>query len=297
MSKSKTPLRYPGGKQKLAQFIKEILEDNHLIGGHYVEPYAGGAGIAIELLLNKLVSKIHLNDISQTIFAFWHSVLNEPEEFCRRISRASLNVDEWKRQREIFRNHIKFEEIDVGFATFYLNRCNRSGILSGGVIGGLNQNGKWKLDARFPRAELIKRIETIAKEKKHIKIKNLDAENFILKYLPKLPKQTLVYCDPPYFNKASTLYQNHYTPNNHARISELIQNSINHPWIVSYDNAPEILKHYKHCKKFIYNLQYNVAKVYKGSEVFIFSDAIVIPSNSTISFINNALKNNLFSMS
>lgn len=290
MSKSKTPLRYPGGKQKIAQFISEILETNNLIGGHYVEPYAGGAGVAIELLLNRRVSRIHLNDSCPAVFSFWHSILNETEEFCRRISRASLNIEEWKKQRELIRHQKDVNRLDLGFAMFYLNRCNRSGILSGGVIGGLNQTGKWKMDARFPRVELIRRIEAIVDKKKFIKLRNWDAERFILDYLPKLPLNTLVYCDPPYFNKADKLYQNHYMPNDHIRIAKIIQNSIEHPWVISYDNNDTIMALYKKRKKFVYKLQYNAAKAYEGLEVFVFSEKIKVPYRSSVSHINQSLE-------
>jgi len=285
----KTPLRYPGGKQKISQFIIEIIEKNDLTGCNYVEPYAGGAGVAIELLLRGYVSSIHLNDSCPFVYSFWHSILYEPEEFCRRISRASLNIDEWKKQRDIIRNPIGVNRIDLGFAMFYLNRCNRSGIVSGGVIGGLNQTGKWKIDARFPRNELIRRIEAIIDQKKFIKLKNWDAEKYVMNYLPKLASNTLVYCDPPYFNKAEKLYLNHYTPNDHKRIAMTIRNSISHPWIVSYDNNESIMHLYENYYKFVYQIQYNASKAYKGSEIFIFSDKLLIPNHSSIHYINESL--------
>lgn len=290
MSRYKTPLRYPGGKQKLAPFILEIMKENSLYGGHYVEPYAGGAGIAIELLLSGKAERIHLNDSCAGIHAFWHSVLSNPEELCRRISRASMTIDEWRRQKDIFSRQAEFEQIDVGFSVFYLNRCNRSGILTGGVIGGLKQEGEWKMDVRFPRNELISRIEAIASRKSAITLKNWDAEKFILKYVPRLPANTLVYCDPPYFHKADRLYLNHYDPEDHARIAQVIQREIKHHWVVSYDGVPEILKHYSLRRTFLYNLQYNAAKAYKGTEAFFFSDRLNLPQESTVSYIDRGLK-------
>ena len=168
MSKHSTPLRYPGGKGRLTPFILEILRQNDLLGGHYVEPYAGGAGVAMQLLLTRQVSKIHLNDSSIPVYAFWKSLISKPDELCRLISTASLTVDEWKRQREILRNPRGHDQLEVGFSAFYLNRCNRSGVLSGGLIGGLAQDGDWKMDARFPRNELIRRVEAIAALKSSI---------------------------------------------------------------------------------------------------------------------------------
>ncbi len=292
MNKNRTPLRYPGGKQKISLFIKEILELNNLLGGHYVEPYAGGAGVAIDLLLNDYVTYIHLNDISVPVYAFWHSIVNNTEEFCRRVSRATLSVAEWKKQREIFKDYENFDSLALGFATFYLNRCNRSGILTAGLIGGLNQDGAWKMDARFSRNDLIGRIEAIADKKKYIKLKNWDAEKYFTDYIQKLPKETLIYCDPPYIKKANTLYENHYCSSDHIRISKLIQKNIKQPWIVSYDNDPLVLSNYQKRNKFIYKLSYSAAKVYKGSEIFVFSDKLQIPTTSVVSFIDNSINTN-----
>ncbi len=289
MVNSSTPLRYPGGKQKLTPFIYEIMEENNLIDGEYVEPYAGGAGVAINLLLSGVASKIHLNDSSFPVYCFWYSILNETEEFCRRIYKAALTIDEWRKKQYIVLNPKEFDKIDIGFAMFYLNRCNRSGILNAGVIGGVDQKGKWKMDARFPRNSLINKIELIATHKKKIKIRNWDAEKFIVSYISKLPKKTLIYFDPPYFNKAKNLYKNHYKPEDHARIARSIQLITHHPWIISYDNAVEILNSYRKRKTFIYSLQYSAFQTYKGSEVFIFSDKVSIPEKSSIPWINEAL--------
>lgn len=288
MSRYNTPLRYPGGKQKLAPFVAEIIEENGLAGGHYVEPYAGGAGVACELLLNGIVSHIHLNDSCSAVHAFWKSVLSHTDELCDRISSASLSVREWRRQRAILADRVNQSTIDLGFALFYLNRVNRSGIISGGLIGGLAQVGEWRMDARFPRLELVRRVESIARYRKVIHLRNWDAEKFISQYIPRLPPATLVYCDPPYFDKADRLYTNHYKEDDHARIAGTIQ-AIDRPWIVSYDAAPQILENYSRRRGFVYGLQYNAARAYMGSEVFFFSDLLSVPRESVVGAVNQAL--------
>ncbi|MDN2672857.1 DNA adenine methylase [Janthinobacterium sp. SUN026] len=292
MAQNRTPLRYPGGKQRLTPFVREIIAANGLDGGHYVEPYAGGAGVAMELLVDGHIAHVHLNDSSVPIYAFWNSILNHTDEFCQRISRALVTVEEWKFQRDVMRNPTAHPELDVGFATFYLNRTNRSGVLSGGVIGGLDQTGKWKMDARFPRNDLIRRIELIGTFRDSITLRNWDAERFITEYIPTLPENTLVYCDPPYFEKASRLYLNHYAPGDHERIAEIIQAQEGRKWIVSYDAVDQILGYYGRSRKFLYELQYNAARAYKGNEVFIFSNNVVVPRNSALPYIATALKAN-----
>lgn len=290
MGKFKTPLRYPGGKQRLTPFIEEILLENN-IDGHYCEPFAGGSGVAIQLLLAKKVNHIHLNDCDFGIYAFWYSVLNFTDELCNMIATASMTVDEWRQRKQIVKDCDKTKILELGFSVFYLNRCNRSGVLSAGVIGGLDQKGNYKMDARFSRNDLIRRIETIALFKEKITITNLDAERYIETYIPQLPENTLIYLDPPYYEKGSLLYLNAYKKSDHARLAEAIQNNINHKWILSYDGVPDIIDLYLDRRHFLYDLQYSAAKVYKGREIFVFCDDLRLPSNSSLKNIEIGIQN------
>ena len=273
----------------MAPFISELMQENGLIGGEYAEPYCGGAGIAIALLLSRQVKRIHLNDCCRPIYAFWKSLIIEPEKFCRKIASASLTIHEWERQREILRRPDEFDNLDLGFSVFYLNRCNRSGILGAGVIGGKNQTGTWKIDARFSRKELIRRVEAIALFQDKIRVYNMDAEEFIENEVPKFNRKSLVYCDPPYFHKAERLYLNIYKPADHLRIAKIIQKRLVRPWLVSYDFAEEITAAYSKRRNFRYDLQYSAGPVYKGSELFFFSDGLKIPSRSSVPCIDAVL--------
>lgn len=286
MSRYQTPLRYPGGKQKLAPFVLELMEANDLVGGDYAEPYAGGAGVAMELLLADKVDRVHLNDSSRAVHCFWHAILSKTAEFCGRIEQSPMTIREWRRQREILRNPTAATVLDLGFALFFLNRTNRSGIPTGGVIGGLQQTGEWKMDARFPRDELIRRIKAIAERRRAIRLRNWEAERFIVEYVPRLPADSLVYCDPPYFGQGHRLYLSRYDAQDHEQIARTIQGQLDRPWIVSYDGVPEILKFYADRRLFLYDLQYNAQTVRKGKEVFVFSDTLALPDRSAVRAID-----------
>ena len=159
MSRAHSPLRYPGGKSCLYSLVCDFLRRNKLQRGHYAEPYAGGASLALSLLFNGQVSDIHLNDVDRGIWSFWDSVLNHTEDLCALIESTAITVEEWHRQRETYRSRNISEGLVLGFATFFLNRTNRSGIIgTGGIIGGLGQKGEYKIDCRFNREELIRRI-------------------------------------------------------------------------------------------------------------------------------------------
>lgn len=275
--KFNTPLRYPGGKGKLTDFLKMIFEKNDLLDGHYVEPYAGGAGIALNLLTHSYASCIHLNDLNPAVFAFWHSVINQSEELCKTIHDVEVTIEEWHRQKAILKNPANHSPLEVGFSTFFLNRTNRSGIILGGVIGGKNQDGPWKLNARFNKVDLIRRIEKIALYRSRIRLYNLDAAELIQTILPTLPEKTLIYLDPPYYVKGQGLYENHYLHDDHVSIANLVREQITHPWIVSYDHAPEIIEMYQGCPTITYGINYSAQNRYEGAEAMFFSNNLVIP--------------------
>jgi DNA adenine methylase len=272
-----TPLRYPGGKAKLAPFVRALFVQNGLADGHYVEPYAGGAGIAFELLFLEAASHIHLNDVDRSVYSFWFTVLNDAEWLCNKILQTEVTVREWKRQKEIHRSRSTAKLRDLAFAFFFLNRTNRSGILNGGIIGGAEQAGEWKIDARYNKLELVRRIQKIAGYRNRISVHNYDALHFIGFELRRLPRKTLVYFDPPYFVKGRRLYQDHYGKKEHEAISFQIQNEVSQPWMVSYDNVPEIKKFYADRRHLTYSLDYSAASRSTGKEVMFFCDTLRLP--------------------
>ncbi len=271
-----TPLRYPGGKSKLAGFMKLVFEENHLINGHYAEPYAGGAGVALHLLFSGHASHVHINDLSKPIYAFWHAVLEDTDNVCRLIDETPVDIDTWFKQKEVQEHPERHSALELGFSTFFLNRTNRSGIIRGGVIGGQNQDGPWKLDARYNKTDLISRIERISRVGDHISLYNQDAAQFITEALPQLPMESIVYLDPPYYARGHDLYENHYVRDDHLVLSNLLDD-INRRWIVSYDDTSEIREMYQRYRNLPYELSYSAAGRHRGAEIMFFSDNLLIP--------------------
>jgi len=272
-----SPLRYPGGKGKLAPFIKQVLRLNHLCDGTYVEPYAGGAAVALALLLEGYAWEIVINDIDPLVYAFWWSVLNDTENLSEKIEKTPVNMRIWHEQKAVLNNPVNFSLAEIGFATFFLNRTNRSGILKGGVIGGKNQDGPYKLNARFNKKDLLERIELIAKYRGRIKLFNLDAEDLINTLSPTLPHKSLIYFDPPYFKKGKLLYSNFYSSNDHAHIASVIR-SLPFSWIVTYDNVTEIRRLYDGENKEDFDISYSAHLGRpRGSEVMFYRN-LFLPS-------------------
>ena len=277
-----TPLRYPGGKAKLAPFIKILLKQNRLIDGDYVEPYAGGAGIALELLIQEYVSRVYINDVNKALYAFWKSVLNRTEEFCRLVSKTPITVPQWDKQKRILRNAREHDLLELGFAFFFLNRTNRSGILNGGIIGGRDQVGPWKIDARYNPRELVRRIQTIARFAGRIKVTRQDALTFLRSGVARWPQETLIYLDPPYFVKGRDLYYDYYKPEDHEELARFTTSGvIRQHWIVSYDNVAAIRELYKGSTRAVYSIGYSARRASRGSEVMYFCKDLKLPLTMT----------------
>ncbi|MEN5355143.1 DNA adenine methylase [Stenotrophomonas sepilia] len=271
-----SPLRYPGGKTQLAPFVIEILRENGLFYGSYVEPFAGGCGIAWKLLLDGYVSQIHINDIDPSIYAFWASVLRKTDDLCELIETTPVTMEAWHEQKAIQQNR-RSRQLELGFSTLFLNRTNRSGILKGGVIGGKKQESAYPMDCRFNKVEILRKIQRIAKYRDQVTLTKMDAEDFILNALPRLPKHALVNIDPPYYSKGRDLYCSFYNHEDHVHLARAIP-SIEQRWMVTYDNAPEIQELYRRFPSINLNLNYSAQIKRVGVELMVIDPKLKLPA-------------------
>lgn len=277
MPNTDSPLRYPGGKTKFYAYVRSLLECNDLLGETYIEPFAGGAGLALKLLLNDDVSRIVINDFDPAIYAFWYSILNNTYEFCEMVLNAPLTTEEWTRQREIYSSFDTTQLLELGFSTFFLNRTNVSGVVKGGLIGGQNQNGKYKLDARFNRENLVAKINAIASYKEQIILLNQDAKEFLQPNQLRRFYKTFINLDPPYVKKGAQLYKNAFTEKDHRELCELIK-QCKRKWIVTYDVCPLIAELYSAYRSSYLDVTYSVQNSKKAQEYIFFSNNMALPN-------------------
>lgn len=273
---SYSPLRYPGGKANLAPYLRQIIQFMNLEECSYFELYAGGAGAALDLLLTNTVKRIILNDADFHIFSFWKSILEHTEEFVRLIEVTPVDMNSWYLQRDIYNDMHNYSMLEVGFSTFFLNRCNRSGIITkAGPIGGFRQNGQYKIDCRFNKINLIKRIENIAARADDIEIYNEDTLEFIGQKLDRLQdERSFMYLDPPYYNKGKSLYLNFYNHEDHENLRNLLANLRDLKWMISYDDVTPIKDLYAGFNSSLHTLNYSLQTKRKTNEFFVFSDTI-----------------------
>ncbi len=276
-----SPLRYPGGKAIMTNFFVDLFAENQLTNIVYAEPYAGGAGAAINLLIKGHVNEIMINDANTGIYSFWNALVNESDNFIQTIRTIPVTLKEWYKQRDVLQTSTK-PSFELGVATFFMSRTNRSGVIYGGAIGGSTEkkqnNAKYKIDCRFNKQDLIQRLELIAANKKRIKVSNEDA----LVFLRQMNNNVFVYLDPPYYVKGKSLYMNHYLDSDHRELAYFLQNDAHFNWVLSYDDVPQIREMYTNSILYRFPLKYTVSKKQVGYELLTHSDGILFPENLEI---------------
>ena len=280
----RSPLRYPGGKACIFKFMTKLLEENDLVGTDYAEPYAGGAGLALKLMMEEYVGDIYINDLDPSIHAFWNAILTRPDDFCKWVEEVPVTVEQWLYYKRIQSNYKTVDSFELAKSTFFLNRTNVSGVITGGIIGGLKQEGKYKIDVRFNKKDLINRIKDISKFSKRIHLYNMDGVDFV-KELERMRKNIFIYLDPPYYKKGSDLYMNAFRDNDHQLLASKVK-KLKKKWVISYDNQDFIVQLYKDEPKVLYQLSQCTSNRI-GDEVVIFDKRLY--TNNSISKLNNAI--------
>lgn len=265
-----SPLRYPGGKYKLYPYVSKLVQENSCTT--YIEPFCGGAAIALGLLFDGIVKKIIINDYDYTIYCFWDSILHRTDEFVQMIVNTDVTLEEWHTQKLIREKIEDYNRLQIGFSTFFLNRTNRSGIIDkAGPIGGLQQLGDYPIDCRFNKSRLIEQIRKIAAHRDHIEIYNMEALDFIEEIILK-KRKAFIFFDPPYYGKGPGLYTNFYTHGDHVNLANTILEKLkNRRWIVTYDNVNQIKAMYAKATSIEFKLQYTLQSKKSGSEVMFFA--------------------------
>jgi DNA adenine methylase len=266
-------LRYPGGKSALYTRLRDVIRDNNLAGCTYVEPYAGGAGAGLGLLVTGQVARVVINDLDPAIHAFWKLLVTNPSYLREQIQSAKLDANEWASQRDIYRTASPASDINtLGYATFYLNRTSRSGVLNAGPIGGHDQTGPYKIDARFNKAALSERVRILSLYANKIVVSSQDGKDVIKKYAGRT--NTFIYADPPYFEKSRGLYMNSFSLADHKALADVLNARSQRNWILTYDNSPHVADLYKDRRRHEFELYYSAHRARRANEVVILSDSL-----------------------
>ncbi len=269
-----TPLRYPGGKHKLTELLFRSIVAMNKPDVTYVEPFAGGAGAALALLDADDVANIVVNDLDPAVYAFWYSAVHASEKMCALVDSVDVTQATWLEQREIYRSKTE-DRLALGFATLFLNRTSRSGVLGAGIIGGKAQEGRYKVEARFYRSTLLQRLARIGELASRIDVRNTDGLTLITE-LGTSPTHFL-YVDPPYYHKGASLYLNSLEHADHLHLATALNAVASGIWLLTYDVSDAVSEAYINRRQALIALQYSAHSPRVARELLVMSDAVVVP--------------------
>jgi DNA adenine methylase len=260
----------------LAEFVGYTIERNNSSPTVYIEPFAGGAGVGLYLLFHEYVDRIILNDLDPGIAAFWRAVFQYPEELIELIRSTEITVEVWAEQRQVYQD-LPADDVKLGFATFFLNRTNRSGILTARPIGGLQQTGKWGIEARFNREDLADRVARLSRYSNRVEVRSVNATDLLADdTLVNISPNVFIYADPPYLSKSGDLYLSNLTWEDHVDIAEKL--AFRHDsWLVTYDHDERVLSGlYPGFRCAEYSLSHSAFRQHFGREYLIFSQTLTV---------------------
>lgn len=272
-----TPLRYPGGKGSLKYFLANVVIANDLHGKFLIEPFCGGSGASLPLLFTGVIDRLYLNDANPLIYHFWWNVFFNTEMFVGLVRSCKVNMESWRYYKGVSENIENYSSLEVGFSAFFLNRCNRSGLLSAGPIGGVNQGGKYKMNCRFNKEGLIKRVLKISNFKEKVHISGVDACDFLENLEEDVLKDSLVFMDPPYVSQGRSLYKEFsFNDVGHENLAKYVKPK---PWrwIITYDDEPLIHKLYAERAVGVIELSYLMQSAKIGRELLVAATHCRIP--------------------
>ena len=270
-----SPLRYPGGKARLAPYLARVLASQSATIDTYCEPYAGGAGAGLQLLADGYVNKLLINDLNPGVAAFWRSVFFDTEAFVALVADCPVDIHNWHRQRAIYLAPDDHSDLALGLATFFLNRTNRSGILNARPIGGLEQTGTWLIDARFNKPNLLHRIRTLGELSPQVDVRQERAIE-LLRTLNRRSRPVFLYVDPPYVVPGEELYMTDHSWSEHERLKRVLTNSP-HPWILTYDADDRTRDLYRHFRCLRFRIAHTAQVQKVGREFMFFSRGLRVP--------------------
>lgn len=239
-----SPLRYPGAKRRLAVFVAEVLKLNNLKPKLLVEPFAGSLSVSLQLLQGGHVEKIAIGEKDPLVASFWKVAFNQTSWLKKEIQEIPITLERWK----YFRNNNFTNDRERALACLFLNRTSFSGILahSAGPIGGQKQESEYKIDCRFNKEMLSKRLDKLAAlKKKVVFIENKGWEGTLEKAssLGYKKNEIFYYLDPPFYFKADKLYRHFFNDDDHQKLHDAIMKEKS-PWLLSYDMAEAIVEKY-----------------------------------------------------
>lgn len=278
-----SPLRYPGGKARMAQFLGELFAQQVSVMDVevWIEPFAGGAGAGLALLEARAVPEVWLTEKNPAIAALWRAVLDDHEQLAARVEAAvpDMALYDWAREQVAAAGECAEDEL--AFAALVLNRCSRSGMVhpSAGPIGGKSQTGRWTIASRWNGPGLAERITHLQTLSGRIRFTEGDAIRALAGLVDcGFEDEVLAFVDPPYIREGNRLYANGMAAADHQRLADVL-NASSARWLLTYDDEPVVVDElYPDRRVLAYQISNTANQARIATEYAVLSDHLALPT-------------------
>ncbi|MDN5345964.1 MAG: adenine methylase [Petrotoga sp.] len=234
-------IRYPGGKQRILNYILPYLPKRDMINGRYFEPFLGSGSVFFALNPRRAA----LSDINQDLIDLFRGIRRYPVKVWEIYKSFPETKEGYYRIRSM-----KVEKLGLAFRAariLYLNRTCFKGMWRHNADGEFNvgyggQDRRWVIDK-----DLLIRV---SRRLKRVILKCADFEEII----NMTQKGDFIYADPPYRPGARELIHAHYRYgkflfSDYQRLAETLHKASGRGvrWAMTISSHPEILALFKKC--------------------------------------------------
>ena len=283
MKPSVTPLRYPGGKTWLLDYVKAFARFHKLSSTTIVEPYGGSASISVGLIRSQLVTDATVCERDPLIVAFWNVAIHRNEELIEYLSSLEINMETWyglRRYLDLEKTNLQ-NELEAAGAFLFFNRTNYSGIIKGGPLGGKKQLSKYKLNCRFNKGRIADKIRSLKALEDKLKIIQIDGLEYMKNHALQSPDNVFFYVDPPYYGAGKDLYRFYFTDFDHQQLSAFLTGT-EIPWLLSYDDAEFIRNLYQKKSNLPVYTDYQSGHLRRGVKELLISNYVIPPASPNV---------------
>jgi len=262
--------RYPGGKAKLQQKI--IPKLGNIANLEYREPFFGGGSIGIAVLDQRPAS-VWINDFDDGIAALWQSVIYYPALLKEQIRQLKPSVAAFDQIKSELSSKVpscdSADQIaNFGLKKLAIHQLSYSGLgtKAGGPLGGKHQRSKYKIDSRWSPNYMCAQIDLI-----HAKFAGLEVCCTSVDFMALIEdtsRRAIVFLDPPYWEKGSSLYQHAFSDADHQRLADALRVTEHH-WVLTYDDCPQIRALYNWATIEVLEVKYSIAGSHTKNELLI----------------------------
>ncbi|MEM9609949.1 MAG: DNA adenine methylase [Actinomycetota bacterium] len=193
----KPPIRYYGGKAKLAPWLAQLMPELPV----YVEVFAGSAAV---LMARRRVRHEVINDADGNVVSFFRALRDHPDELIEALRLTPYARDEFKAAQAACSASATSPATndDIERARQFFVVTMQSFAATTAPATGWSWSTKNNVDRPRSVQNYVTRLAAVAERLRFVHVENIDAADLIERHAAQ--PEVLMYLDPPYLDETRT---------------------------------------------------------------------------------------------